>query len=130
MRKNMISRNETVKGNKRFFAITSLGKNRWYWVVWPSLSELQTSTTSISHVAEGVEETKADAIEKALDVAGRFGTWIAAKYAKAHYQNTKAGATPKAYRTLVKGTHPDGGGSHDKFLELQAAYEQALRLCR
>ena len=257
-----MSANETGKGNRRFFAISSLGKSRWYWVVWPSLSELQMSASPISHVAEGVEETKAEAVEKALDVAGRFATWIAGKYAKAYYQNTKAGATPsgnrariagtpdvpvlheylyrdvydavtkqwksmphrivnrtsryiyveqrpasradltgswldreqptyrldrqvlegqgyafipataelsdqeepvffisqdnswrgnevpaclkvlhlswpctvtdvqEAYRTLVKGAHPDGGGSHDKFLELQAAYEQALRLCR
>jgi len=36
----------------------------------------------------------------------------------------------EAYRRLVKAVHPDGGGSHDKFLELQAAYEQAMRLCR
>ena len=34
-----------------------------------------------------------------------------------------------AYRRIVRSTHPDGGGSHDKFLELQAAYEQALRIC-
>jgi hypothetical protein len=258
----MMSANETGKGNRRFFAIASLGKNRWYWVVSPSLSELQTLANPVSHIAEGVEETKADAVEKALDVAGRFATWIAGKYAKAYYQNTKAGRTPTgnrarnvespdvpvlheylyrdiydagnkqwmsmphrivnrtskyiyveqrpssredltgswldgeqptyrldrqtleqqgyafipaaaaladheepvffiseryvwqenqapaclkvlhvswpctvtdvqdAYRKLVKSAHPDGGGSHDKFLELQVAYEQALRLCR
>jgi hypothetical protein len=216
----------------------------------------------MSHIAEGVEETKADAVEKALDVAGRFATWIAGKYAIAYYHNTKAGPTstgnracnvespdvpvlheylyrdnydagtkqwmsmpdrivnrtskyiyveqrpsshedmtaswldgeqptyrldrqtleqqgyafipatalltdheeplffisqssegyegqlPKcfqvlhlnwlctanevqeAYRRLVKSAHTYGGGSYDKFLELQAAYEQALRLCR
>jgi hypothetical protein len=262
MRKKTMSANETGKGNRRFFALTSLGKNRWYWVVWPSLIELQTSANPISHIAEGVEETKADAVEKALDVAGRFAAWVAGKYALAYYQNTKAGTTPsgnrsripgspgvpvlheylyrdiyddstkqwqsvphrivnrtskyiyveqrpfsrddltgswldgeqpvyrldrqaleqqgyafipataalpeheepvffiseryiwqgnqvptclkvlhlswpctvtdvhEAYRKLVKSTHPDGGGSHDKFLELQAAYEQALRLIK
>src|SRR5687768_18340857 len=67
-----MSANETSKGNRRFFAIVSLGKNRWYWVVWPSLSELQTSANPISHIAEGVEQTKADAVEKALNIAGRF----------------------------------------------------------
>ena len=36
----------------------------------------------------------------------------------------------EAYRKLVKKAHPDGGGSHAKFLELQAAYEQALRLIK
>lgn len=257
-----MSANETGKGNRRFFAITSLGKNRWYWVVWPSLSELQISANPLSHIAEGVEETKADAVEKALDAAGRFATWISGKYAKTYYQNARAGTTPtgnrariagsptvpvlheylyrdiydavtkqwqsvphrivkrtskyiyveqspssredftgnwldgeqptyrldhqvleqqgyafipatafltdheeplffisqrsevyegqlpkcfqvlhlkwpctvtevqEAYRRLVKSTHPDAGGSHDKFIELQAAYEQALRLCR
>src|SRR5215208_6530438 len=101
-----MSANETGKGNRRFFAISSLGKNRWYWVVWPSLSELQTSTTPVSHVVEGVEETKADAVEKALDVAGRFGTWIAAQYALAYYQNTKAGATLTGNRARIAGS-PD-----------------------
>lgn len=90
--------NETGKGNRRFFAIASLGENRWYWVVWPSLSELQTSANPMSHIADGVEETKADAVEKALDVAGRFARWIAGKYAKAYYQNTKAGITPTGNR--------------------------------
>jgi len=254
--------NKAGKGSRRFFAITSVGKSRWYWVVWPSLSELQTSATPIFHVAERVEETKAEAVEKALEVAGRYATWIAGKYAKAYYQNIKTNTarlrnhprnvestdipvlheflyrdiydpatkqwasvphrivrstskyvyveqhsysnedltgswldgdvpayrldrqsleqqgyafipataylanteeplffnsernkrygseSPKclevlqlswpctvtgvqeAYRRLVKSAHPDGGGSHDKFLELQAAYEQALLLCR
>jgi hypothetical protein len=208
-----------------------------------------------------VEETKAAAVEKGLDVAGIYASWIAGKYAKAYYQNTKAGTTPQgnhthiagspkvlilheylyrdifnaatkqwmsvphrivhrtskyvyveqhpssredltgnwldaeqptyrldrqvleeqgyafipatafltegeepvffiseryqwqgnqvpaclqvlqlswpctvkevqeAYRKLVRSAHPDGGGSHDKFLKLQTAYEQALRLC-
>ncbi|HEX9923665.1 MAG TPA: DnaJ domain-containing protein [Anaerolineae bacterium] len=35
-----------------------------------------------------------------------------------------------AYRKLAKQAHPDQGGSHEQFLALQAAYEQALRLCR
>ena len=35
-----------------------------------------------------------------------------------------------AYRDLAKRAHPDRGGSHGEFLELQAAYEQALHLCR
>jgi hypothetical protein len=256
-----MSVNETREGNRRFFAIVSLGKARWYWVVWPSLMELQTSQIPLSHVAEGYEKSKADAVEKALEVAGMHAMWIAAKYARAYHHNTKIGTTRKetspriaesqatlimdeflyrdifdtatkqwssvpyrvarrttnyvyveqqpyspgdltgswldderptyrldrqaleqngyaflpttanltdqeeplffsyerrkldgdqspvclkvlnlswpctvtevqeAYRRLVKSAHPDGGGSHDKFLELQAAYEQALRLC-
>jgi curved DNA-binding protein CbpA len=35
-----------------------------------------------------------------------------------------------AYRKQVKQFHPDQGGSHEEFLALQAAYEEALRLCR
>src|SRR5215207_8240319 len=85
--------NETGKGNKRFFAITSLDRSRWYWVVWPSLDELQTSVNPLFHIAEGVEKTKAAAVEKALEVGGRYATWIAAKYAKAYHHNTKAGTT-------------------------------------
>lgn len=252
---------DTSKGSRRFFAIVSLGKARWYWVVWPSLQELETSTRPLSHVGEGYEKTKADAVEKALEVAGMYAKWIEAKYAHAYYLNTKTGmghkekrpriaesldplvmheflyrdrfdavtqqwvslpyrvvrrtakyvyveqqpyspgglsrslmddesstyrldrqsleqngyafipatahltdkeeplffssersgwqagqlptclqvlqlswpctvtAVQEAYRKLVKSAHPDGGGSHDKFLSLQAAYEQALRLC-
>jgi hypothetical protein len=103
MKKKTMSANETSKGNRRFFAIASLGKNRWYWVVWPSLSELQTSANPVSHIAEGVEETKAHAVEKALDVAGRFSAWIAGKYAKAYYQNIRAGTTPSGNRSRIAG---------------------------
>jgi hypothetical protein len=258
----MTVKEETGKGNRRFFAIVALGKARWYWVVWPSLRELQTTQTHLSHVAEGYEKTKAEAVEKALEAAGIDAEWIAAKYAKAYHHNSKAGTTLKgqpprktqsptalgmqeflyrdawdpatkqwntmphrvvrrtskfiyveqqpyspaelsggwqesepptfrldhqsleqdgyafipaaatladneeplffsydrknqhpdqlptclrvlslswpctiaevqeAYRKLVKGAHPDAGGNPEKFLELQAAYEQALRLCR
>lgn len=253
--------NEAGKGNRRFFAIASLGRNRWYWVVWPSLRELQTSKEPLIYIAQGYEKTKAEAVEKALEAAGIYAKWIAAKYAKAYHHNTKAGTARKgdsphiaespsilglheflyrdiynaatkewnsvphrvvrrtrnyvfveqhpyfpddltgswldserptyqldrpaleqegyafipataylsdkeeplffnydrekrhgaklpkclevlhlswpctvtevqeAYRKLVKSAHPDGGGNHDKFLELQAAYEQALRIC-
>ena len=37
---------------KTFFAVTSLGKGCWYWVVWPSLEMVQTGESG-SHVAEG-----------------------------------------------------------------------------
>lgn len=262
MKGRILTVNETRNRNRRFFAIVSLGKARWYWVVWPSLQELQIAEKPLSHIAEGYEKTKAASVEKALEVAGLYGEWIAAKYAKAYHHNSKAGPTRKglshcsaespntvamheflyrdvrdpatqqwnslphrvvrrtrkfiyieqqpssfssltgnwrdgerptyrldrqsleqdgyafipatatlgdkeeplfftydrrkqqedhvpkclrvlhlswpctiaevqeAYRRLVKDTHPDAGGSHDKFLELQAAYEQALRICR
>lgn len=63
---------ETGKGSRRFFGISSIGSNRWYWVVWPSLKELQTAEKPLFHIAEGLEETKAKAVQKALDVAGMY----------------------------------------------------------
>ena len=71
---------------KTFFAVTSLGKDRWYWVVWPSLEMVQ-SGESGSHIDEGHERTKAAAVDRALEVAGMHGEWIAAKYAKAYHRN-------------------------------------------
>ena len=240
--------------HKRFFAVASLGKNRWYWVVWPSLALVQSQATG-EHLAEGYEPTKAEAVDRALAVAGLNGEWVAAKYAKQYHryrtrrnQNPDASAaapvvleflyhdrqdpvtntwysvahriakktrqyiyveqrpydpvqvtgswldhnpptfrlsramleregyaltpvteiddplfftTPyqerlvqvtdpspaclmllglsipctiaevkAAYRKRVKQFHPDHGGSHEEFLGLQAAYEEALRLCR
>ena len=261
IRERMMKVSEDGKGNRRFFAISSLGRTRWYWVVWPSLEELQKARKPLSHIAEGYEKTKADAVEKALGVAGLYAKWIAAKYARAYHRHTRAAATrtgdppyitephhmlasheflyrevydpvtrqwnsvphrvarrtnryifveqkpyspddltrswldgesptyrldrhtleqegyaflpasayvaeheeplffaaerrrahgglspaclkvlnlswpctvtdvQEAYRKLVKSAHPDGGGDHDKFLELQAAYEQSLRIC-
>ena len=89
--------NEAGRGNRRFFAIASLGRTRWYWVVWPSLVELQTSQRPLLHITEGYEKTKAEAVERALEVAGRYSKWIAAKYAKAYHHNTRVGKTRKEY---------------------------------
>jgi hypothetical protein len=235
--------------HKTFFAVTSLGKNRWYWVVWPSLEILRSSEEPVQHIAEGYERAKAEAVDCALEVAGMHGEWVAAKYAKAyHRRRSQRGRSPKpleflyrdvqegstgqwrsvphrvakrtrkyvyveqrpygaerltggwpdhdaptfrldravleqkgyafvpltadvddplffalpyqervtqyagrvpacfsllglpfpctvaevkmAYRRLAKHAHPDQGGSHGEFLELQAAYGQALHLCR
>jgi hypothetical protein len=260
IRERILGVSEVGKGNRRFLAIVSLGRNRWYWVVWPSLRELQASEKPLTHIDEGYEKTKAEAVERALALAGRYAEWIAAKYAKA-YHSAKTGTTQTresahnvgssnilviheflyrdiydattrqwgsvphrvvrrtakyvyveqqpyslddftgswlagerptyrldrqaleqegyafipatasladkeeplffnyervkrhggllpnclevlelswpctvtdvkdAYRRLVRNAHPDGAGSHDKFLQLQAAYEQALRIC-
>jgi len=76
---------EFTKRKKTFFAIASLGKDRWYWVVWPSLELLQ-SEESIQHVADGCGRTKAEAVDRALEVAGMYGEWVAAKYAKQHHR--------------------------------------------
>src|SRR5215510_1848019 len=87
--------NERGKGDRRFFAIASVGRARWYWVVWPSLRELQTSKTPLSHIVEGYEKTKVEAVEKAFDAAGIYAKWIAAKYAQAYHQKTRARKTGK-----------------------------------
>ncbi len=255
---------EPRKGERRFFAIASLGRGRWYWVVWPSLAELQSSAEPLLHVGEGCEKAKVDAVERALSLAGGDAEWIAARYARSYYRShagtrrradrqrsvsapgapamleflyrdsynaakdhyasrphfvvrktaksvyveqrpylagdrtggwldeerptfrldrqelereghafisvaehisdadepvffvrprderlsgygrqapeclttlslswpCTANDVKKAYRSLAKGAHPDGGGSHERFLALQDAYEQALRMCR
>jgi hypothetical protein len=242
--------------SRRFFAVAALGRGRWYWVVWPSLAELQAADEPLLHVVEGEAPTKAVAVERALEMAGSDATWIAARYAQQYRLNRAAGGAPaaagtpaavelvyrdavdaatgqwrsvphrvarktaryvvveqqpyaptgltgawedaarptlrldrrtleregyafvaasadlaegeqplfyarprhpsaiwpggqrpeclvtleltwpctvaevkQAYRRLVKVAHPDGGGDHDRFLALHAAYEQALRLC-
>jgi hypothetical protein len=249
------------KGKTRFFSVTSLGAKHWYWVVWPSLEELQTSRKPLLTLDEGYEHSKAEAVAHAITVAGENAEWIAAKYAKSYrrsktvkrqnkdkQENTESPNSPvsleflyrdirdteggnwrsfphrvvsktqnyvyveqhpfspgdltgswldrsrptyrldrqmlenqgyafipvtayladteqpiflstphhtiwygrqiprclkvlnlswpctiadvrKAYRGLVKQAHPDGGGSHEKFLELQEAYEQAVQMC-
>jgi hypothetical protein len=239
---------------KHFFAVTSLGKKRWYWVVWPSLALIQAQGVS-GHLAEGYEQTKTAAVDQALVRAGLHGEWVAAKFAKQYHRQRRrpdqaSDASPAvptlleflyrdrhdpvtedwysmphrvvkktkkyvyvdrqpydterlsgswldddastfrlsramleqegyaftpvndlddplffttpyserllqatdqapacfrqlnlsfpctlaevkaAYRKLAKQAHPDQGGSHEQFLALQTAYEQALRLCR
>jgi hypothetical protein len=92
-----MSVNESGKGKRRFFAVTALGKNRWYWVVWPSLGELQASEEPLFHIGEGYEKTKAAAVEKALALAGRDAVWVEAKYARA-YHASKAGPRPGEHK--------------------------------
>lgn len=75
------------KEKRRFVAVTSLGKNRWYWVVWPSLDEIQASAEPLLHVGEGYEKTKSEAVERALTIAGKYTEWIAAKYARIYHRN-------------------------------------------
>jgi hypothetical protein len=250
----------SVKEQKAMrFAVASLGKNRWYWVVWPSVESLRAREKTVQHVADGYETTKAEAVVRALDVAGMRGEQVAAKYARQYHgsisksRNKNGDARPSAmpqsqeflyrdmqdattrewysvahrivrkttkyvyveqhayapdrltgswsdrnapawrvdlvlleregytwipvraevddplffstpyqermactgnqavsgclgvlhlslpctiaevktaYHEMAKRAHPDRGGSHDDFLALQAAYEQALRLCR
>lgn len=72
--------------HKRFFAVVAVGKQRWYWVVWPSLALIQTQV-SPEHLADGYERTKAEAVDRALEVAGLHGEWVAAKYAKAYHRH-------------------------------------------
>jgi hypothetical protein len=197
---------------KTFFAVTSLGKDRWYWVVWPSLEMVQSGEPE-SHLAEGYERTKAEALtflhrdvrdkstgewrsvthrvakrtRKSVYVEQRpyeperlTGSWLdrgapTFRLDRAMLQQKGYAFVPvtadvddplfftvpyrervvkyggllpacfdllglsfpcsvaevkAAYRKLAKRAHPDQGGSHGEFLELQAAYERALHLCR
>jgi hypothetical protein len=97
-----------MRESRRFFAITSLGRNRWYWVVWPSLAELQASEEALLHVADGCEKTKAEAVERALEVAGSRAEWVAAKYATAYRQSrlVSRGAADNEHATAPSGA-PD-----------------------
>ena len=71
--------NEPLKGKRRYFAITSLGRNRWYWVVWPSLEELQTTEEPLFHIDEEYEKTKVEAVKRAMELAGGDAKWVSAK---------------------------------------------------
>jgi hypothetical protein len=82
-----------------FFAITSLGGGRWYWVVWPSLEAMR-SGHSTPHLADGYATTKAVAVERALDVARMDGEWVAAKYALRYHR-----ALTRARRAQEQGRH-------------------------
>lgn len=70
---------------KRFFAVTALGQNRWYWVVWPSLAQIRVGQTD--HVADGYEPTKAEAVDRALNAAGLEGEWVAGVHARRYHQH-------------------------------------------
>lgn len=82
----MKSVNPPEKEKRRFFAITSLGKSRWYWVVWPSLDEIRASKEFLLHVGEGYEATKSAAVERALELAGQNAKWIAEKFAQIEHR--------------------------------------------
>jgi len=97
-----MGRNESRKKKRRFFAIASLGKRRWYWVVWPSLEEVQASEEPLLLIGEGYEVTKAEAVDRALELAGAYGDWIAAKYAE-DYHRKKASATRKKAKPDLAG---------------------------
>ncbi|MEM7029626.1 MAG: J domain-containing protein [Chloroflexota bacterium] len=79
-------RNATKKQQKqRFFAVTSVGKGRWYWVVWPSLESIRVEGET-GHIADGYAPEKAEAIDEALVLAGIDGEWVAGKYAKDYHR--------------------------------------------
>jgi hypothetical protein len=82
--------NMPEKEKRRFVAITSLSKSRWYWVVWPSLAEIRASDEPLLHIGEGYEKTKSEAVERALELAGKYAEWIAAKYARSYHRNKKS----------------------------------------
>jgi hypothetical protein len=70
----------------RIFAVAGLGKDRWYWVVWPSVEEFKAEEPARPHLAQGVEKTKAKAVEQALRAAGRYGRWVEARHAREYHR--------------------------------------------
>ncbi len=110
--------NQSHKRDKTFFAITSQGKKGWYWVVWTSLSWLQSDEAS-QPLASGYEKSKAEAVDEALNVAGMDGEWLAAKYAKQYHrqlshQKRKKGNHAPASLTKIEFLYHDLQDGRDK----------------
>lgn len=78
------AREEDRANKRRTFAVASLGKGRWYWVVWASVEQVQSGQEAPT-VAFGYERTKAAAVDQALRRAGSDGVWLAAKYAALYH---------------------------------------------
>lgn len=74
--------NQLKMEERRFFSVASLGRSRWYWIVWPSLEELKSSQEPLLFIAEGLERTRSKAVENAQALAGASAARVAAKYAK------------------------------------------------
>lgn len=94
----------STKEDQPTFAVTSLGRNRWYWVVWPSLAQLQSGKLE-RHVADGYTTNKADAVDQALAAAGIYGRWVAAKFARQYHrqrqQTKRVGDEEEEHNTVV-----------------------------
>ncbi|NJN81463.1 MAG: hypothetical protein HC802_03720 [Caldilineaceae bacterium] len=93
--------------NSTYFAVSSVGKDRWYWVVWPSM-QWQVDPT-VSHLQDGYVPTKADAVDLALDAAGMNGVWMEAKYAREYHRAKAAPASKQrsAAPSVVEYLHRD-----------------------
>ncbi len=70
---------------QRTFAVASLGKDRWFWVVWPSIYQLESGEFGQEN-SWGYERTKAEAVDQALAVAGADGKRFPATYAKQYHK--------------------------------------------
>lgn len=69
------------------------------------------------HWNDAVVPSPGSAMERCLTVLGLDGA-------------TTRDEIERAYRIRAREVHPDSGGSHEAFLNLQGAYETALRLVR
>ena len=83
------------QGISGYYAAASLGKGRWYWVVWPALERAGASAGAPAHSGEGTAETRSDALAKAAGLAGRNAKKVAAKYARLYHASRK-GAKPNS----------------------------------
>jgi hypothetical protein len=72
------------KVEQRTFAVASLGRGRWYWVVWPSLAQMRGGEAR-GHLAEGFASDKLTALDQALAIAGADAQWLAAGAARRYY---------------------------------------------
>jgi hypothetical protein len=117
--------------HKTFFAVASLGKSRWYWVVWPSLEMHRSSEEPVQHVAEEYERSKAEAVERALKVAGMQGEWVAARYARQYHRRRRsrerqaAGAVEVLYHDVQDGA--TGQWRSVPHAEVKAAYRRLAK---
>jgi len=105
--------NSPDRTDRRFFAVASLEEGRWYWVVWPSLAELQAADEPLFIIADGFGETQEKAVERALNMGGRHARRVAAKFARDHYDRH---VRAQEIGGMTGGRHSAGAPAPQEFL--------------
>jgi len=105
-------RGSSSRDKLRSFAVTSLGRGRWYWVVWPSAEERRAADAP-GHIAQGYERTKAEAVNQGLEVAGSDAEWAAARYAREYHRQLhhKEGQAPALFEFLYRDVQSESEGA-------------------
>lgn len=91
--------------HRRMFSITSLRSSRWYWVIWPSLAEIQSSPQPLLILGQGYASSKASAVASAVELAGKSAHQVPGRYAKDYHHSN---ASINHHRT----GHPSPNYSH------------------